>query len=139
MTFSMQLCASPQPTLQQAIDTLIDCFGRHDTEGYFDCFHPEARFVFYTVPGEVLSKTAYRQRWHQWEQEDGFRVLDCESIEPELSEFGDCAVLTHRVRTRLRTQGEELMLEERESIVFARQDDGRWLCIHEHLSAGEAV
>ena len=58
MTFSMQLCASPQPTLQQAIDTLIDCFGRHDTEGYFDCFHPEARFVFYTVPGEVLSKAA---------------------------------------------------------------------------------
>ena len=66
-------------------------------------------------------------------------MLDCESLEAELSEFGDCAVLTHRVRTRLRTQGEELTLEERESIVFARQDDGRWLCIHEHLSAGEAV
>ena len=95
----MQLCASPQPTLQQAIDTLIDCFGRHDTQGYFDCFHPEARFVFYTVPGEVLSKTAYRQRWHQWEQEAGFRVLGCESIEPELSEHGDCAILSHSVIT----------------------------------------
>ena len=30
--------------------------------------------------------------------------------------------------------GEET-LHERETIVFAREEDGRWLAVHEHLSA----
>ena len=46
MTPSLRLCATTAPSLQQTIDHLIDCFARHDTEGYFACFHPEARFVF---------------------------------------------------------------------------------------------
>lgn len=127
------------PELQQAIANLLECFARHDTEGYFACFHPEARFLFYTVPEQVLSKAEYRQRWQQWEQEQGFRVLGCRSLAPQLSRYGDCAVLSHQVHTRLQSLEGELSLLERESIVFQQQADGRWLCIHEHLSAGEAA
>lgn len=134
MTPSLRLCVTAAPSLQQTIDHLIDCFARHDTESYFACFHPEARFVFHTVPDEVLSKAAYRQRWHQWELETGFQVLGCTSLAPQLSYYGDCAVLSHQVRTRLRSLEGELSLLERESIIFQQQQDGRWLCIHEHLS-----
>lgn len=122
------------PSAQQAFERLLDCFRRHDTDGYFACFHPEARFMFYTVPGEVLSKADYRSRWQQWEQTSGFRVLDCESCGARISHYGDCAVVTHEVRTRLRShEGEQTVLEQ-ESIVFQCQPDGDWLCIHEHLS-----
>jgi ketosteroid isomerase-like protein len=31
--------------------------------------------------------------------------------------------------------GATSVLHERETIVFHRQDDGRWLAVHEHLSA----
>ena len=29
---------------------LVAAFGRHDTAAYFDCFAPEATFIFYTDP-----------------------------------------------------------------------------------------
>lgn len=125
---------STLPTAHQAFEQLLDCFRRHDTEGYFACFHPEARFMFYTVPGEVLTKAEYRLRWQQWEQTAGFRVLDCVSSGAHISHYGDCAVVTHEVSTRLGSDDGEQTVQEQESIVFQRQPDGRWLCIHEHLS-----
>ncbi len=47
---------------------------------------------------------------------------------------GDVAVFTHRVSTRALSGGEEVTTDERETIVFRREADGRWLAIHEHLS-----
>ena len=50
----------------------------------------------------------------------------------------DIAVYAHRVRTRIRDADGEHDLAERESIVFRREADGRWLGVHEHLSAEPA-
>jgi hypothetical protein len=40
----------------------------------------------------------------------------------------------HSIETRQRSRAGEETLHERETIVFAKQPDGRWLVVHEHLS-----
>jgi ketosteroid isomerase-like protein len=79
------------------------------------------------------SRAAYEAEFRQWE-EDGFRVLDCSSRDQLVQLAGDIAVFTHRVATRALSGGEEVATDERETIVFRREADGRWLAIHEHLS-----
>ena len=43
---------------------LVQAFGRHDTAAYFDCFAPDATFIFYTrrrqagVPGRIPAAVA---------------------------------------------------------------------------------
>ncbi|WP_258036684.1 nuclear transport factor 2 family protein [Streptomyces sp. SM10] len=49
--------------------------------------------------------------------------------------FGDTAVFSHDVETRVATHAGEETVHERETIVFARGGDGRWTAVHEHLSA----
>jgi ketosteroid isomerase-like protein len=48
--------------------------------------------------------------------------------------LGDAAVIVHDVVTDVETRAGAETLRERETIVFARQGDGRWLAVHEHLS-----
>ena len=76
----------------------------------------------------------YRAEWDRWVKQDGFAVLAVETDVMKVQMLGDAAVLTHSVRTRQRTNAGEETVHERETIVFARQPDGRWLVVHEHLS-----
>ena len=46
----------------------------------------------------------------------------------------DAAVMVHDVVTDVETRAGAETLRERETIVFARQDDGHWVAVHEHLS-----
>jgi ketosteroid isomerase-like protein len=48
--------------------------------------------------------------------------------------LGDAAVLVHSIQTRERTDAGEETVHERETIVFAKQPDDRWLVVHQHLS-----
>ena len=48
--------------------------------------------------------------------------------------LGDAAVLVHSIQTRQRTNAGEEAGREIETIVFAKQPDGRWLTVHQHLS-----
>ncbi|MBJ7336978.1 nuclear transport factor 2 family protein [Mycolicibacterium sp.] len=117
--------------MQAAVD-VITAFGSHDTASYFDGFAPEATFLFHAEPALITSRADYEATWAQWEQ-DGFRVLSCESLNPRLDLVSDdVAVFTHSVRTRLAGVDEEQ--RERETIVLRRGPDGRWLGVHEHLS-----
>jgi ketosteroid isomerase-like protein len=115
-----------------AAASLVDAFGRHDVEAYFAAFREDATFVFHTHPRPLGSRAEYEELWRTWEQ-DGFRVLSCASSEQRVQDLGDVAVFTHRVATRVRAGGVEDRLDERETIVFARDGDG-WLAVHEHLS-----
>jgi ketosteroid isomerase-like protein len=120
-----------------AAAALVDAFARHDTEAYFDCFAEEATFTFYTAPVPLRSRAAYEQLWATWEREDGFRVLSCTSSDPFVQVIGgagDAAVFTHRVSTEVRTHTGTETVAERETIVFTRISDGRWVGVHEHLS-----
>lgn len=112
---------------------LVAHFAAHDTENYFAAFAPEATFIFHTTPHPLNSREAYRALWRDWEA-GGFRILDCRSSEPHIRVHDDIAIFTHRVETRLIADGAEQTALERETIVFRRGNDGRWLAIHEHLS-----
>jgi ketosteroid isomerase-like protein len=124
--------------VRQAAGALVAAFGRGDRDAYFACFAPDATFLFPTTTGLLPSTDAYRREWARWEAEDGFRVLDCATSDTDVRLHGDTAVLTHRVRTTVSAAGAPSVLHERETIVFARQDDGRWLAVHEHLSPDPA-
>jgi ketosteroid isomerase-like protein len=116
----------------RAATDLIAAFGSHDTRRYFDGFAPEATFLFHAEDALVPNRAAYEAMWADWER-DGFRVLSCRSLDPRLDLVtDDVAVFTHTVRTRLAGVADEQ--RERETIVFRRESDGRWLGVHEHLS-----
>lgn len=124
-----------QEVLDVATD-LVSAFGHHDTDTYFSHFGADATFIFYNHPHTLTSRQHYRDLWEQWEAE-GFHVLSCESTHQAVQMVTpDCAVFTHHVNTRARVDGEIIDSEERETIVFA-QVLGRWIAVHEHLSARE--
>lgn len=121
--------------VRRAAADLVAAFGAHDTAAYFGSFAPDATFLFYTTPGILGSRAAYEAEWQAWEA-IGFHVLSCRSEEPEVFMVtDDVAVFAHRVRTKTRDADGEHDLAERESIVFRREPGGRWVGIHEHLSA----
>jgi ketosteroid isomerase-like protein len=121
-------------SVAEAAEHLVAAFGAGRVEDYFACFAPDATFVFYTTPERLESRDAYRELWRRWETEDGFRVVSCTSSNPLITPLGeDVAVFVHDVATTVATHEGEESLSERETIVFARRDDG-WLAVHEHLS-----
>lgn len=127
--------SDPKAEVSAAAAALVAAFGAHDVEGYFGAFAPEATFLFHTTPRLLGSRAEYEAEWRSWEAK-GFRVQACRSLEPEVQPLtSDVAVFTHRVRTRVRDADGEHDLAERETIVFRRGADGRWLGVHEHLSA----
>jgi ketosteroid isomerase-like protein len=112
---------------------LVQAFGRHDTAAYFDCFAPDATFIFYTSAARLASRDEYERLWRQWEHQDDFRVQSCTSAQPVVQDLGDAAVFSHDVTTVIRTRAGEQAVSERETIVFQRDGD-RWAAVHEHLS-----
>lgn len=120
--------------VRQAVAALVAAFGEGRLEDYFGCFAPDATFVFYTTPVRLMSVDEYRALWARWVAEDGFRVVSCRTADTSVQPFGDIAVVTHSVETRVATNQGEDTLRERETIVMARGGDGRWLGVHEHLS-----
>ena len=120
--------------VRRAAQTLVAAFGRGDLDAYFACFAADATFLFHSTD-ELLPSTAdYRAEWARREDDQDFGVLDCTTSDTDVRLHGNTAVLTHRVRTTVRASGATSVLHERETIVFRRQDDGRWLAVHEHLS-----
>jgi ketosteroid isomerase-like protein len=120
--------------VKQAVAELVGAFGRGRLDDYFGCFAPDATFVFYTTPVRLMSVHEYRVLWDQWVAEAGFRIKSCRTFDTNVQLFDDIAVVTHSVETEISTNEGEDSLHERETIVMARNADGRWLGVHEHLS-----
>jgi ketosteroid isomerase-like protein len=118
----------------EAADRLVAAFGEGRVDDYFACFHPEATFIFYTTDRRLESTAEWRLLWNRLVREDDFRVLECFSRERRVQDLGNGAVFTHDVETHVSTRSGKETLHERETIVLARQEDGTWLAIHEHLS-----
>ena len=117
-----------------AADRLVEAFGRHDTDGYFAAFSPDASFIFHNLDRVLKTRDEYRDEWLLWEERDGFRVKECRSSERDVRLSGDVAIFTHRVETTVEFGGDPATSVERETIVFERTKGGDWLAIHEHLS-----
>ena len=126
---------SVEREVRAAADALVADFGAGRVEEYFARLAEDATFVFHTAPERLASRAAYRELWDRWVAEDDFRVLACASGDQAVQVLADdVAVLVHDVATTVATRDGEEQLRERESVVFARRD-GRWLVVHEHLSA----
>lgn len=119
--------------VRAAVDALVAAFGEGRLDDYFGAFDPACTFLFHTTAQRLPSVAAYRELWGRWVAEDGFAVLSCTTSGTDVRLFGDVAVVTHDVATRVRVAGEEQDLRERETIVL-RRVGGRWLGVHEHLS-----
>lgn len=117
-----------------AASQLVTAFGQHDTKAYFAAFSPDASFVFHTHDGALNSRAEYETLWASWERDFGFRVIACQSHNPQVQIFHDVGILRHDVTTHLQTVDGNQHVEERETIVFAKNSDGVWLGVHEHLS-----
>ncbi|WP_328444632.1 nuclear transport factor 2 family protein [Streptomyces sp. NBC_00386] len=120
--------------VRAAADALVAAFAEGRLDDYFGAFAPDATFVFHTTPGRLGSTAEYRALWQRWVEQDGFRVLGCTSSAQLVQPFGDTAVFSHDVETRVANNAGEETVHERETIVFARSADGAWLAVHEHLS-----
>jgi ketosteroid isomerase-like protein len=130
---------SAEDEVRRAADSLVSAFGSGNLDVYFGCFADDATFLFHSTDRLLRSTDEYRREWARWVADDDFRVVGCETADTVVHVMGDTAVLTHRVRTTVATHEGEDVLHERETIVFARQDDGRWLGVHEHLSPAPGV
>jgi uncharacterized protein (TIGR02246 family) len=119
--------------IREVYERLVAAFGEGRLDDYFACFADDATLVFH---GErwLESLEEYRAEWGRWAREDGFAVLSVDTDVMAVQMLGDAAVLTHSIETRQRTDTGEETVHDRETIVFARQADGRWLVVHEHLS-----
>ena len=117
---------------------LVAAFGRNDLDAYLACFDEDATFLFHTTGRLLASRAEYRREWDAWVRDDDFRVLGCETSGTRVQVLGDAAVLTHHVHTTVSTRAGQEELHERETIVFRRDGQGRWVAVHEHLSPDRA-
>ena len=64
--------------VRAAAARLMEAFSTGDEDGYFDCFHPDATFLFHGVD-PIGSRDEYRTLVRVWKDEHGFRVLSSTS------------------------------------------------------------
>jgi uncharacterized protein (TIGR02246 family) len=118
----------------EAYERLVAAFREGRWDDKFACFAPEAT----VVDGEQWfgSSDEYRSAWERWAagQQNGSAILSVDTSVMKLHMLGDVAVLVHSIHMRQRTDEGEETAHERETIVFAKQSDGRWLVVHQHLS-----
>ena len=121
-----------------AAEALVAAFADGRLGDYFAAFAPDATFLFHGTPERLTSVAEYLALWQSWVDQDGFRVLGCRSSRPLIQVFGETAVFSHEVETRISTHGGEETVQERETIVFqltpGQRSPERWLAVHEHLS-----
>jgi len=123
--------------VEAAAKRLMTAFAATDTDGYFDCFAPDATFIFHSEPNRLASRGEYRDLWQNW-VEDGWRVAACASSNAHIQIAGDGAVFSHDVETVIDVAGTKETLHERETIIFTRTKSGSVLAVHEHLSPAPA-
>jgi ketosteroid isomerase-like protein len=119
--------------IESAAQRLMAAFAATSTDDYFDCFTPDATFVFHSEPIRLNSRGEYRALWQNWLKE-GWRVTGCTSSNPRVQIAGPCAVFSHDVQTVVAVAGATETLHERETIIFSRMESGEILAVHEHLS-----
>ncbi|MFG2960201.1 nuclear transport factor 2 family protein [Streptomyces sp. NPDC048291] len=118
----------------RAADDLVAAFAEERLDDYFSAFAPDATFVFHTTDRRIESVAEYRRVWARWAADDDFHVLKCRSSDRRVQLLDGTAVFTHTVETDVSTRTGTGTLHERETVVFRRAADGRWLAVHEHLS-----
>ena len=114
---------------------LLSVFGQNRIEEYFACFTPDATFIFHGLDHRLASLAAYRAAWTEWVRDLDLRILGATSAQQSVDFIAPgVALFTHSVQVTASTTNGIDQRRERETVVFVRQPDGRWLGVHEHLS-----
>jgi ketosteroid isomerase-like protein len=117
----------------EAYGRLVSAF--REGRSKFGSFADEATIV---DGGQWFGSLAeYRAAWDAWVEKMGHLPVPT-SVETQvlsLQVLGDTAVLVHSIESREQTDAGEETEREIETIVFARQRDGLWLIVHQHLSS----
>jgi uncharacterized protein (TIGR02246 family) len=117
----------------EAYERLVAAFREGRLDDKFACFADDATIV--DGARWFGSLDEYRTEWERWAaDDDGSAVPSVETRVMNLRMLGDAAILVHAIESRERTDAGEETANERETIVFAKQPDGRWLIVHQHLS-----
>ncbi|WP_461173316.1 nuclear transport factor 2 family protein [Arthrobacter sp. Z1-9] len=116
-----------------AASAIVEAFAATDTDRYFALFAEDATFVFHSEPTALGSRSDYAELWQGW-LASGWRVVTCQSTNPLVTAFPGGAVFVHEVATTVETGEGQASYKERESIIFARIEDGSLVAVHEHLS-----
>ena len=124
----------PEQDVLAAANSLVEALAMHEVDAYFSHFSPEATFIFHNLDRVLKSRAEYEEEWARWEQHNGFRVQNCKSSDQMVRMWGDVAVFNHTVITDVKFGDDMVTNHERETIIFQRNADGRWIAIHEHLS-----
>jgi ketosteroid isomerase-like protein len=119
--------------VEDAAVALIDAFARNDRGTYFAAFVPEASFIFHSTKRVLETRAEYEAEWEAWIKDLGFEVKKCDSSHRKVKVYGEVGVFTHQTATTISTNDGEQSYNERETIIFHRED-GKWLAVHEHLS-----
>ncbi|SDW91253.1 Ketosteroid isomerase homolog [Arthrobacter sp. cf158] len=117
----------------EAAAKMVEAFSNSRTEDYFACFDEHATFLFHGEGSRLETRAAYQSIWEGW-MEEGLRITSCKSTNRRIQIHGAVALLTHDVETDLDDKGSLSTAFERETIVFAKNQDGTVSCLHEHLS-----
>ncbi len=114
---------------------LLGVFGQNRVEDYFACFTPDATFIFHGLDYRLASIADYRAAWAGWVLDLDLRILGAWSQQQTVDFIAPgVALFTHSVQVKASTRSGIDNRRERETVVFVRQPDGRWLGVHEHLS-----
>lgn len=115
--------------LLTAAARMVDAFARLDADEYFRFISPDADFVFYNVADRMPDRATYERLWQEWKAKELSFTCETSEVTARLI-TADIAIVTQRVCTYLDTHA----IDERESLVFQRGSDDRWLVVHQHLS-----
>lgn len=121
-----------ETAVEAAASAVVEAFAATDRDRYFATFSPEATFVFHTEPSRLEDRATYERLWDEWVAA-GWRVVSCVSSDRRVQLLPGAAIFTHTVDTTVETGDGTESYRERETIVFAEQDD-RLIAVHEHLS-----
>jgi ketosteroid isomerase-like protein len=117
----------------EAYERLVSAF--REGRDKFGSFAAEATII---DGGRWFGSLAeYRAGWDAWVEKMGHLPVPA-SVETQvlsLQVLGDTALLVHSIQSREQTDAGEETEREIETIVFARQPDGRWLIVHQHLAS----
>lgn len=117
-----------------AADAILRAYRDGDDEAYLAAFAPDATFVLPGEPRRLDATDAYRARLRTHRVRHGSRVLAATSANRHVRRYGDTAVLTHDLRTLLVEDGATRTVDERETLVFARDTYGFRVAVHLHRS-----
>jgi ketosteroid isomerase-like protein len=130
----MVVAMSPSTDVRSAVLDLVAALDRYDTDAVLAAVAPNVTFVLTSEAAPLRSREELRQVVEQW-RAVGPAVEACHAWDLKIRELGpDAAIATQMLSFHL--AGVPAPVRQCETLVLARDDDGRWLVVHGHRSPG---